>query len=364
MPRTINVMVNGEFIDKDNSVGGVQGEGNVTTLHLVFDNSWVGFGKRIIWRNAQGEDPVAVILTHDPEQMIQADYDQLVFDTLIPTESLKLPGWCTFTIEGYKDADPKAVALTVSDSLKVIVNDSFYTPGEPTPGQAAQIMGALENILPQVSAYTKEAKSWAVGGTGTRLGEDTDNSKYYSEQSNLNRLKIENMTVSAKELPYGNNPTVEKTVDDYTRMINLEFGIPEGPIGPEGPRGIQGPRGEQGLQGPPGTPGEIGASGAQGPQGIKGEKGDIGPAGPEGPQGQQGIQGPQGLQGPPGATGPQGPKGETGPKGDRGIDGVAVAADGQYAFNVNSEGHLIVSYTGTEAPKFRIAPDGHLKLEV
>ena len=27
------------------------------------------------------------------------------------------------------------------------------------------------------------SKSWAVGGTGTRTGEDTDNSKYYSEQS-------------------------------------------------------------------------------------------------------------------------------------------------------------------------------------
>ncbi len=31
--------------------------------------------------------------------------------------------------------------------------------------------------------YSKESRSWAVGGTGTRVGEDTDNSKYYSEQS-------------------------------------------------------------------------------------------------------------------------------------------------------------------------------------
>ena len=48
---------------------------------------------------------------------------------------------------------------------------------------------------------------------------------------------------------------------------------------------------------------------------------------PSGPQGIQGPQGPQGIQGPPG---PQG------------INGVAVAAEGQYAFNVDSNGHLIL----------------------
>lgn len=183
MPRVINVSVNGEFIRKDNSVGGVQGEGNATNLHLVFDASWAGYGKRVIWRNAQGEDPVAVILTHSPEEMAEASYDELVFDTPIPTEPLKLPGWCTFTIEGYKDDDVKAVALTVSDSLKVIFNDSFYAPGEPTPSQADQIMAEIAKIEPQMEAFAKEAKSWAVGGTGSREGEDTDNAKYYAGQA-------------------------------------------------------------------------------------------------------------------------------------------------------------------------------------
>ena len=183
MPRVINVSVNGEFISKDNSVGGVQGEGNATNLHLVFDASWAGYGKRVIWRNAQGEDPVAVILTHSPEEMAEPGYDELVFDTPIPTEPLKLPGWCTFTIEGYKDDDVKAVALTVSDSLKVIFNDSFYAPGEPTPSQADQIMAEIAKIEPQMEAFAKEAKSWAVGGTGSREGEDTDNAKYYAGQA-------------------------------------------------------------------------------------------------------------------------------------------------------------------------------------
>ena len=66
---------------------------------------------------------------------------------------------------------------------------------------------------------------------------------------------------------------------------------------------------------------------------------------PSGTQGIQGPQGPQGIQGPPG---PQG------------INGVAVAAEGQYAFNVDSNGHLILFYEGNTIPDFSIGANGHL----
>lgn len=70
---------------------------------------------------------------------------------------------------------------------------------------------------------------------------------------------------------------------------------------------------------------------------------------------------PMGVQG---ATGPRGPQGVQGPQGPRGIDGVAVSADGLYAFNVNADGHLILSYTGGTAPNFSIGDDGHLYLNI
>lgn len=44
--------------------------------------------------------------------------------------------------------------------------------------QAAQSAGAAED-------YSKESESHSHGGTGTRPGEDTDNSLYYSQQSKL-----------------------------------------------------------------------------------------------------------------------------------------------------------------------------------
>lgn len=95
--------------------------------------------------------------------------------------------------------------------------------------------------------------------------------------------------------------------------------------------------------------------------------GVFGNTGEKGDQGERGNTGPQGPKGDTGATGPQGPKGDTGatgPQGPQGINGVAVAADGQYAFNVNSDGHLTISYTGSTAPNARIDENGHLILEV
>ena len=70
---------------------------------------------------------------------------------------------------------------------------------------------------------------------------------------------------------------------------------------------------------------------------------------------------PKGEQG---ATGPQGAQGIQGPPGPQGISGVAVASDGQYAFNVDENGHLILYYTGDVAPDFEIGEDGHLYLNI
>lgn len=70
---------------------------------------------------------------------------------------------------------------------------------------------------------------------------------------------------------------------------------------------------------------------------------------------------PEGKQG---ATGPAGAEGKQGPPGPQGISGVAVAVDGQYAFNVNEDGDLILSYTGDTAPNMHINADGHLILTI
>lgn len=64
------------------------------------------------------------------------------------------------------------------------------------------------------------------------------------------------------------------------------------------------------------------------------------------------------------AQGPQGNPGSQGPAGPQGIHGAAVSADGIYAFNIDGNGHLILSYTGSDAPDFVLDANGHLILTI
>lgn len=179
--RTIEVRITGMFVRKDDKNAGVQGEGNATQLHITFDATWDGYGKRLIWRNAQGQDPVSLVLAQ-PEE----DTQQRAYTTPIPAEALKLPGWCSFTVEGYRsgaEGEADSAALTVRDYLQVMENDSYYSPAQPTPTEAQQILGALGQAVERVDASAQEAKSWAVGGTGKREGEDTDNAGYYAQEA-------------------------------------------------------------------------------------------------------------------------------------------------------------------------------------
>lgn len=51
----------------------------------------------------------------------------------------------------------------------------------------------------QAESYSKASQSWAVGGTGTRDGEDTDNSKYYSQQSQESATSAASSAATATE---------------------------------------------------------------------------------------------------------------------------------------------------------------------
>lgn len=192
MARTINVEISGQFVRKDNKNAGVMGEGNVTTMSITFDETWRGFGKRIVWRDANGENPVSVILFDGNAEEAAEEPTPMVYTTTIPREPLEIPGWCSFSIEGYKEEDGvHKVSLSVSDTLMVAQSDSYHKPAEPTPSQTQQILEDLGKTELAVKASASEAKSWAIGGTGTRPGEDTDNAKYYAEQAGASKTAAE-----------------------------------------------------------------------------------------------------------------------------------------------------------------------------
>ena len=64
----------------------------------------------------------------------------------------------------------------------------------------------------QASTYATEAQSWAIGGTGKRTGEDTNNAKYWSEQAR----KAVGGDYATKEEAQGFATTAEDNARAYT----------------------------------------------------------------------------------------------------------------------------------------------------
>lgn len=374
--RNIVVAVNGAFIQKDGKNAGVQGESNATALSITFDSSWDGYGKRIVWRDAKGENPVSTVL---------ANAENGVFTANVPAEALKEPGWCTFTIEGYSESgDVHSVAMTVSDRLYVAESDSYFSPAEPTPSEAQQLMEKLGKIDQKMEGSilsgdpaelkylrlngdkvlesSADGKNWEATGSAGHIIEGPGG----TEMPQRARMRFETAEVADE-----NGVTVVRAFkgdkgDTGEKGDRGDIG-PQGETGPRGetgPQGVQGPKGdtgERGLtgktiipsvdengimsfrvadtatapqsvsvfgpQGPKGDPGQRGEQGERGPQGIQGVQGEQGPqgvqgeTGPEGPKGAQGIQGERGLQGVQGVQGEVGPAGPQGPKGDTGAQG-------------------------------------------
>lgn len=258
MDRTINVTVTGEFVRKDSKNAGVQGEANVTGLHIVMSDDWEAFSKRIIWRNALGESPVAVLLYNSVEDLV-AKKDPLTFDTAIPAEPLALEGWCSFTIEGFRESDPTAVAITVTDHLLVKPNDAYTTPKEPTPTQAQQLQTQIDGIVPQVSTLVGNAiEALEQAEEAVKVWEAYDSAKTYLPLQKVSRL--------------GSSYICKAACKGVAPELDVAGGV-EGAhwllIASKGDQGEQGAEGPQGKTGKQGIQGERGLTGERGVQGSK-----------------------------------------------------------------------------------------------
>lgn len=187
MDRLINITVTGCVAQRSAKTAGTQGEGNVTTLHFTLDDSWLGYGKRVIWRDAAGGNPVVTVL-FDPT----GEGDTLTYDTRIPGEPLLLPGWCSATLEGYTidDNGTVQVARTVEIRLQVLINDGFYAPAEPNPSEIAQIydrLGTAEQSIIENAAIAKESAEIAtskralIEAYATLTKTYADRCKFYSD---------------------------------------------------------------------------------------------------------------------------------------------------------------------------------------
>lgn len=96
-----------------------------------------------------------------------------------------------------------------ADKAVVLVHEDGYLGeeghSEPTPDVYEQIIARLDDVEDIVVKKAIEAKSWAVGDTGTRSAEDIDNSKYYSRQArNYTNIASERANAAAESAAMAN----------------------------------------------------------------------------------------------------------------------------------------------------------------
>ena len=208
---------------------------------------------------------------------------------------------------------------------------------EAAAASAASIGQAEENA----AASATEAESWAVGGTGTREGEDTNNAKYWSaraqDAAGGGVTSFNNRTGAVKPAKGDYTASLVTFTDGQTFQEKYESGELTGPAGADGAPGSSGPAGAPGEQGP------AGPAGPTGPQGPKGDPGEAGADGAQGPQGPEGPAGPTGPKGDPGQDGPAGPAGADGAPGkDATINGVnALTIQGGTRVKATQQGNTL-----------------------
>lgn len=216
-----------------------------------------------------------------------------------------------------------------TEIIKLQTNGLTITPCvegimSPPHNMFEEAIDKIEDLTKEAANSANLSKSWAVGGTGTRPGEDTDNSKYYAGEAERFKDDAQNIKDST-EIQYD----VDGDRVGFKRADEDEFTYTDHLTGPQGPQGIQGQTGATGPMGP------------TGPQGVQGEKGETGP------------QGPQGIQG---------EKGEKGDKGDPGAPGVVTEIDiGFFVMQIKEDGNLyIITHDNESPPPLKINEDGDL----
>ena len=295
--NSITIKINGQFVTKSTKNAGAAGSSNVTNIKFIFDESWRGFAKRVLWRDSKGENLTSIILTPDIE-------NELTYFSTIPQSVMKVPGWCSFTVEGFYSSNPEMVNKSVNDSLFVAYSDTSGEIATPTPSEAMQLQAEFEALMPKVNELVadtkKEANEFCQNWS---LWENYNSTQFYKKGNKVTFNKSSYLCVKDCQ---GVSPENE----EYWLLI--------------AGRGEQGQRGEQGPQG------IEGERGIQGLQGEKGEKGD---------------------------------KGDTGEKGERGINGTIVPSNGFYSFSVDENGDLWLHYPDdVDTPEVSLNGDGELIL--
>lgn len=159
---------------------------------------------------------------------VNFDYDpttQQIILTLIDGTQQYIDLSALITQYEFLDTDTVAFAIGTDGKVSAVVKEGSIEEKHLEPNYLAKIKGEAakaETSRADAAANATKAESYAVGGTGSREGEDTDNAQYYYEQvkrvsQGLNGI-IPMGTVAFADLPASGmeNGWMYNISDDFT----------------------------------------------------------------------------------------------------------------------------------------------------
>ena len=184
----IEIYVSGNDIKQSGQNCGVCGEGNSTEMRLIFGSDWESYSKRIVFYDAHGQTPTAVLISGSSAVQTMS----------IPFEPLKYEGDIEYVIEGSKENTKKK---SVAGRLRVRyapMTDGAGAPEDVTLTQAEQLQ-----IL--ITAAEAAAKEYADGKADTAEG----NAKAYADS------KAQAAETAAKEYADGKTDAALTSAKEY-----------------------------------------------------------------------------------------------------------------------------------------------------
>lgn len=161
MDKTIQINVKGQYVSRGAGDGGVTGSGNVDRLRISFDESWDGYAKTATFWDANGENPVKVIL--GTNMLDSTDELGRTYLIPIPPEPLAVEGEYIAVIDGTVEGKRGRSETILLHAEYAPMDDDAGEPADPTPTQAEQLQAEIDAIKEDIvdAAAAADAKEAA-----------------------------------------------------------------------------------------------------------------------------------------------------------------------------------------------------------
>lgn len=181
-------------------------------------------------------ESVSTRIQHLTIQESLVDYDGIIssheFDILadLIAQAVTIPSLINDIDFGLDEIN--ALIASVNSQMATYQTE-FNTLSQNVQDLMTSVTAYMSNVENAAAASATSSKSYAIGTTGTRQGEDTDNSKFYYEQAKIEAdkaaqyagLVIPVLTINftSRELEYPTSDQLEFVINRLTRNLDYTY---------------------------------------------------------------------------------------------------------------------------------------------